>query len=40
MKVKRLLKLITDRDMTKRVIAHGVSTVALISEVMTHSTDG
>ncbi|MFA0193554.1 DUF294 nucleotidyltransferase-like domain-containing protein [Vibrio artabrorum] len=32
-----IVGLITDRDMTKRVIAHGVSTDNLISEVMTHS---
>ncbi|CAH6805868.1 DUF294 nucleotidyltransferase-like domain-containing protein [Vibrio chagasii] len=32
-----IVGLITDRDMTKRVIAHGVSTENLISEVMTHS---
>ncbi|MGF1765684.1 DUF294 nucleotidyltransferase-like domain-containing protein [Aliivibrio kagoshimensis] len=32
-----LVGLITDRDMTKRVIAYGVSTASLISEVMTHS---
>lgn len=32
-----IVGLITDRDMTKRVIAHGVSTDSLISEVMTHS---
>ncbi|WP_299692740.1 DUF294 nucleotidyltransferase-like domain-containing protein [uncultured Vibrio sp.] len=34
---ERIVGLITDRDMTKRVIAHGVSTDSLISEVMTHS---
>lgn len=33
----KIVGLITDRDMTKRVIAHGVSTDRPISEVMTHS---
>ncbi len=33
----KIVGLITDRDMTKRVIAHGVSTDNVISEVMTHS---
>ncbi len=34
---KKLVGLITDRDMTKRVIAHGVSIDKPISDVMTHS---
>lgn len=34
---EKIVGLITDRDMTKRVIAHGVSTDSLISEVMTLS---
>ncbi|MGB1321399.1 MAG: DUF294 nucleotidyltransferase-like domain-containing protein, partial [Vibrio gallaecicus] len=33
----KIVGLITDRDMTKRVIAHGFSTDNVISEVMTHS---
>ncbi|KII75377.1 putative nucleotidyltransferase substrate binding domain-containing protein [Vibrio renipiscarius] len=33
----RIVGLITDRDMTKRVIAHGVNTSNPISDVMTHS---
>ncbi|MGY3569856.1 DUF294 nucleotidyltransferase-like domain-containing protein [Vibrio paucivorans] len=34
---EKIVGLITDRDMTKRVIAHGVSVDRPISEVMTHS---
>ncbi|MGB5445118.1 MAG: DUF294 nucleotidyltransferase-like domain-containing protein, partial [Psychromonas sp.] len=33
----KIVGIITDRDMTKRVIAHGVSVNAPISQVMTHS---